>query len=226
MYLFKYINTHTCFCLLSAVPRQGTCPHRQEYSFSTRKTPSIERYFLYKYESIFTDNKGYTKNSLLVLEIRDQYCFPKTRYFSLFPWVHSLFCRDDVHTVCRASVTNVLMPFWFNKSLEVELPRDSPHWLCRVIHRDWRSRHPPSPLHLLCSHSAPTLCPLKYYTLRQMSRLDCRVYHTGPDLWLTKNLQHSQTLRSHPLVRSLRNQSENHRLTIKKPSFGGRSVSC
>ena len=33
--------------MLSGVPRQGTCLHCQEYWFSTRKTPFIERYFLY-----------------------------------------------------------------------------------------------------------------------------------------------------------------------------------
>ena len=33
----KYISTHTYSCVLSAVPRKGTCPHCQEFWFSTHK---------------------------------------------------------------------------------------------------------------------------------------------------------------------------------------------
>jgi hypothetical protein len=39
------ICTPSYLCLPSAVPRQGTWLHCQEYWFSTKKTPFIERYF-------------------------------------------------------------------------------------------------------------------------------------------------------------------------------------
>ena len=47
----------------------------------------------YTSQAYFTDIKAYKENSFLGAETQGQYCFycfPKARYFSLFPLVHSL----------------------------------------------------------------------------------------------------------------------------------------
>jgi hypothetical protein len=103
---------------------------------------------------------------LLVLDIQDQYCFPKTRYLHLphcFRIQIGMFrpIRVD-HTNCLQVVIKThsfeklpLLFFLFDliRGLEVELPREKDHWSCRVIPQNWSSRKSPSPLYFTPSRA-------------------------------------------------------------------------
>ena len=67
--------------------------------------------FPFELESIFTDKKGYKKNPLpreVVSEMRDQYCFPETSYYSLFPSYSCVFVLDQ--NVSRSTVETQSYP--------------------------------------------------------------------------------------------------------------------